>query len=206
MAAQDWTACIAFTLAAEGGFVNDPRDPGGATNYGITLATLAAWRGPNVITTVEDVRALTPAKVTPIYHAKYWETISGDSPNMAPGIDLMVFDMGVNAGIGTSGEILQRCLGFDGVSPGQEIDGAIGPHTLLAVKGAHAASLITSLSAAQLAYYQGLSGWPTFGQGWSARVSERTAHANALALGTAAPPPPKPTWLGQIEGWAARFL
>ena len=199
MAAQDWTACIAFTLAAEGGFVNDPRDPGGATNYGITLATLAAWRGPNVITTVEDVRALTPAKVTPIYHAKYWETISGDSPNMAPGVDLMVFDMGVNAGVETSAEILQKCLGV-------AADGIIGPMTLLAVKGAHAASLITSLSAAQLAYYQGLAGWGTFGQGWSARVSERTAHANALLLGAVPPPLPKPTLLGQIEGWAERFL
>ena len=189
MSAADWTTCIAFTLAAEGGLVDDPRDPGGLTNFGISQAAF-----PKV-----DIRGLTPAKASVIYHDHYWQPISGDDPRLVPGVDLMVFDMAVNAGIGGSARILQRCVGV-------EADGAIGPMTLLAVKGAHAASLITSLSAAQLAYYQGLSGWTTFGQGWSARVSERTAHANAMVLGDTPPPPPKPTWLGQIEGWASRFL
>ena len=187
MSAPDWTTCIAFTLAAEGGLVDDPNDPGGLTNFGISQAAY-----PNV-----DIRALTPANASAIYAHDYWTPVQGDA--LPAGVDLMVFDMAVNAGVGESGKILQRCVGVDA-------DGAIGPVTLLAVKGAHAASLITSLSAAQLAYYQGLSGWTTFGQGWSARVSERTAHANALALGAAPPPPPHPTWLGQIEGWAARFL
>ena len=187
MAAQDWTTCIAFTLAAEGGLVDDPRDPGGLTNFGISQAAY-----PGV-----DIRALTPDKASAIYAHDYWTPVQGDA--LPAGVDLMVFDMGVNAGVATSAQILQRCVGV-------EADGAIGPMTLLAVKGAHTASLVTSLSAAQLAYYQGLSGWTTFGQGWARRVSERTAHANALALGAAPPPPPKPTWLGQIEGWAARFL
>ena len=196
MAAQDWTTCIAFTLAAEGGLVDDPRDPGGLTNFGISQAAY-----PNV-----DIRALTPAKASVIYHTDYWEPLCADSPNLQPGVDLMVFDMGVNAGDGRSARILQRCLGFDGVSPGQEIDGAIGPHTLLAVKGADPRKLVADLEAAQLAFYRSLPKWAAFGAGWTKRVDDRAAHARAMLAGSNLPPPPQPTWLGQIEGWAARFL
>ncbi len=197
MAAQDWTASIAFTLAAEGGFVDDPNDPGGATNWGITLATLQHWRGPSVRVTVDDLRALTQEGATPIYRSLFWRVV--DAGALPAGVDLMVFDMGVNAGPETSAQMLQRAVGATA-------DGDVGPITLLAVKGADAAGLITSLSAAQLAYYQSCTGWPNFGEGWTNRLNDRTAHARAMLTGAEPPPLPKPTWLGQVEGWAARFL
>ena len=79
-----FAACLPIILASEGGFVDDPQDPGGATNLGITLTTLSGWRGRP--TTVADVRALTQWDVAPIYQADYWNAAHcGDCP---AGVDM----------------------------------------------------------------------------------------------------------------------
>ena len=81
-------ACLPVILAAEGGFVDDPHDPGGATNLGITLATLSGWFGRAA--TIAEIEALTPESVSPIYRSRYWNpSHASDCP---PGVDLMVFD------------------------------------------------------------------------------------------------------------------
>src|SRR5579871_5727548 len=88
--------CLPVILRSEGGFVDDPQDPGGATNLGITLNTLSAWQGRTA--TVEEVKGLTPAAVAPIYQAMYWNVARcGQCP---AGVDLMVFDEAVNQGPG----------------------------------------------------------------------------------------------------------
>lgn len=154
MAAIGWDQSIAFTLHEEGGLVDNPNDPGGLTNYGISQRAY-----PGV-----DIRGLNAAEAAAIYRRDYWNTISGDE--LPAGVDLMVFDMGVNAGISESAKLLQGVLGVTA-------DGAIGPMTLLAARGADADATIVSLYNAQLAFYQSLAGFATFGAGWSARCSRR---------------------------------
>lgn len=164
MSSANWSACIAFTLREEGGLVDNPDDPGGLTNYGISQRAY-----PNV-----DIRGLTATTASDIYHRDYWNAVSGDS--LPAGIDLMVFDMAVNAGVRRSAMILQSCLGVD-------VDGGIGPMTLLAARGADAAATVAALGAAQLAYYESLGGWSEFGEGWGARVQRRQTTAAGLVGG-----------------------
>jgi lysozyme family protein len=164
-------ACLPVILASEGGFVDDPADPGGATNLGITLATLCGWLGRTA--SIADVEALTPAAVAPIYHARYWNPAhAGDSP---PGVDLMVFDEAVNQGVGRALASLQSALGV-------AADGAFGPATQAALSAADPASLVKEIAANRESHYRALPTFPRFGRGWLARLDRTTA----LALGMAA--------------------
>lgn len=151
--------CVAEVLRHEGGFVRHPRDPGGATNRGITLATLADWRGRAV--TPADVQALAEAEAREIYRAKYWNAVQGD--HLPAGLDLAVFDLAVNSGVGRAARMLQRQLGV-------AEDGAIGPRTLAAMGRVNAARLAGDLCRARLAWLRGLSTWDAFGRGWERRV------------------------------------
>ena len=172
MADANWNSCLAFVLAAEGGYVDDPLDPGGATNRGITLNELSQWRHTAV--TKADVQALTQAEASAIYQANYWNvTRCHDLPS---GADLMVFDAAVNMGSGRSAKFLQSAVG---ATP----DGAIGPATLAAVAAANAATLITSLASERADFYHSLPTFDHSGAGWLARVQKATALAEQLAQG-----------------------
>jgi len=127
MADDLFDTCLTFTLAQEGGYVDDPADPGGATNRGITLATLQHWDhepslGP------ADVQDMSQQTAAAIYRTLYWNALRGDS--LPPGVDLSTFDFAVNAGTRRSAELLQQVLGL----PPDQMDGAVGTgHRLLAV-------------------------------------------------------------------------
>lgn len=157
--------CLAFTLAEEGGFVNDPRDPGGATNKGITLATYRAFK-PGV--TVYDLRAISPLDVQQIYFTKFWQPLRCDE--LPLGVDLMVFDMGVNAGVGEGEKLLQTALNV-------KVDGELGPITMAAVKALNPAALLALLAMAETTYYHALKGFVTFGSGWEHRLTRRVIRA-----------------------------
>ena len=165
MTAANFPACLAFTLQAEGGYVDNPADPGGATNMGITLATYRAWMG-NPLLTAADIQTLSVETASNIYAADYWMPVRGAS--LPSGIDLMVFDMGVNAGVSRSAKILQRVAGV-------VQDGRIGPHTLAAATHV----TVDALYAAHCAYYTAL-GYPTFLNGWLHRAAARQAAAAML--------------------------
>lgn len=156
-----FSRCVAEVLKHEGGFVHHPRDPGGATNRGITLATLADWRGRTV--TPADVQAMTEAEAREIYRARYWNAVQGD--HLPAGVDLAVFDLAVNSGVGRAARMLQRQLGV-------AEDGAIGPRTLAAVGRVNASRLAGDLCRARLAFLRGLSTWDVFGEGWERRVAD----------------------------------
>ncbi|NBB97637.1 MAG: peptidoglycan-binding protein [Alphaproteobacteria bacterium] len=118
-------------VAREGGFVNDPDDPGGATNFGVTIHTLRRLR-PGQKVGVADVRALTRADAVAIYIEHYF-----NRPRIAELPEPLwatVFDMYVNAG-GNAVRILQRLLN----DMGQDVvvDGAIGPQTIAATHRAY---------------------------------------------------------------------
>lgn len=167
-------ACVAEVLRHEGGFVNQPSDPGGFTNRGITLATLSAWRGRTAMPS--DIRALTEAEAKEIYRAKYWDAIRGDS--LPAGVDLAVFDFAVNSGPGRAARALQSLVGVTQ-------DGAIGPKTLAAVGSAEPARLASDLCRTRLAWMRGLPTWVAFGRGWERRVLEVEAQAVAMGGGRA---------------------
>lgn len=180
--ADAFSACLAFTLQQEGGYSDDPNDPGGATNYGITLATLRSYTG-NQNLGPADIQNISMDTVRAIYQANYWNRMRCDA--LPTGVDLTVFDSGVNIGTGRSAEMLQTAAGLSG----SEVDGAIGPQTLAAVAQVAPAALIANLAGQQRAYYQSLANFPIYGKGWLARVDRREAAANAMATAAAAPQP-----------------
>ena len=168
--ADNFPRAVDHTLRHEGGYVDHPADPGGATNRGITLATYRAWtKRPNA--TKEELRGISEQTAREIYRENYWHPISADK--LPHGVDHMVFDMGVNAGTFRSAQLLQEVLGV-------LVDGRIGPQTLAAAAQADPRQLIDDLRARHERYYRGLANFATFGRGWLARLESR--HREAVAL------------------------
>jgi lysozyme family protein len=124
---------------------------------------------------VDDVRALTRAEASDIYRSSFWLPLMGDS--IASGLDLMLFDFGVNVGVSASTRMLQRIIGV-------AQDGEIGPITARAAVGSPAVirSRIASLGALQEQYYRESAGFDEFGAGWIARTQRRQAAAMALTI------------------------
>src|SRR5262249_18756658 len=113
--------------------------------------------------TAEDVKTMTKAEAQEIYRSKYWNPMQcGDMPD---GIDLEVFDFGVNAGIRTAVKIVQSVVGVTA-------DGSVGPITLAAIKAANPRNVIQTFSQRRLDYYRSLgSEWTHFGAGWTNRTN-----------------------------------
>jgi lysozyme family protein len=167
---QNFVSCLAFTLTQEGGWSNDPADPGGCTMEGIILSTYQSWKN-DLTLTCNDLQNITSDEVSAIYQQNYWNHVQGDDlPN---GVDLMVFDEAVNAGVGGSAKLLQEILNVT-------VDGSIGPDTLAAVANVDPTILINELAQQQTAYYQSLPGFLTFGAGWLNKVNTRQAAASAM--------------------------
>jgi lysozyme family protein len=163
-------ACLPVILASEGGYVDDPADPGGATNLGVTLATLSGWLGR--CATVAEVQALTPAAVAPLYLARYWQpSHAGDCP---PGVDLMVFDEAVNQGVGRAVSSLQAAFGVVSAGP-------FGPEAQSAIRAFDPQRLIQRIAVEREAHYRSLPTFPRFGRGWLARLARTASVASAMA-------------------------
>jgi len=153
--------CLSHLLQHEGGYVNHPSDPGGRTNLGVTQAVWEDWSDRKV--TEEEMRGLTPAKVSPLYKDMYWDRIKGDKlPN---GIDYCAFDAAVNSGVFRSAKWLQT-------SVGAAADGIIGENTLKLVLMVDPKTSVNRYCELRLDFLKGLSGWSTFGKGWERRVRE----------------------------------
>jgi len=160
---SNFQECLEIILHHEGGYVNHPKDPGGETNLGVTKRVYEEHGG------TKDMKDLTVEDVAPIYEKGYWNRIKGDDlPN---GLNLCVFDFGVNAGTGRAAKYLQRLVGTTA-------DGGIGPNTLKCVNeyvdenGLE--ETIKAYQEARQAYYEKLSTFETFGRGWTRRVEETT--------------------------------
>lgn len=117
--------CLAAVFGEEGGFVHDKDDAGGATNLGITAATLAAAHRQG-LAPHSDVTRLTREEASAIYKALYWNR--AQCGRLPEPLDLLLFDAAVNCGVGTAVRFLQSALAF---STGLDIavDGAFGPQT-----------------------------------------------------------------------------
>lgn len=166
MAADNFDPCLRFTLKFEGGYVNNPKDPGGPTNLGVTQATLSAYVGHAA--SIEEVKALTPKTVAPIYRQRFWDRVKGDT--LPVGVDLAVFDFAVHSGPIRGAIGLQRALGVAD-------DGEIGPITIAAAKKVGsttdgAALLVQRICAGRLAFLTHLTIFRTFGPGLRSRVQK----------------------------------
>ena len=182
MAAETFDRALALVLDLEGGFIDHPSDPGGATNLGITRATLAKARGLPV--SVGDVRALTRAEAGTIYRRLYWDIVKADE--LPPGLDLAIFDFAVNSGPARAVRALQTVVGATE-------DGRIGPETLAAAHAAEPSDAIRAVTRERLRFLRDLSTWPVFGRGWTSRTTRVEAAALAAASATPRRAAPDPT-------------
>ncbi len=160
MVATSFPRALSLTLQFEGGFGDDPRDPGGATNHGITQATLAQFRGHSV--SKGDVKSITLDEAGDIYRQRYWKAVCGDQ--LPPGVDMCLFDLAVNSGPRKAIQILQAALG-------RPVNGILGSETLTEAQGTDPAKLIVDICSRRLSFLQRLTTFATFGRGWSRRVS-----------------------------------
>lgn len=163
MAKETLPAALALMFGHEGGYSNHPKDPGGPTKYGVTLKTLQAHRR-NPKLGAADVKALTLAEAEEIYRKSYWTQSGGDL--LPAGLDYAALDFGVNSGPATAVKRLQRVLGV-----GE--DGIVGGQTLAAVEAFPGGlrELIVAYCAERMLYLRGLKNWPSFGRGWTIRVT-----------------------------------
>lgn len=158
---NNWTACLAKVLESEGGFVNHRRDPGGATNLGITKRVYEQWVQRKV--SIQEMRELTVAQAAPIYEQEYWNRVRGDE--LPDGVDLLMFDFAVNAGTRRAVRMAQRVVGVTS-------DGIIGPITLKAIRDYDPQAFINEYSDRKLKFYRRLKHYDTFGRGWERRTQK----------------------------------
>ena len=160
---SNYDECLKTILHHEGGYVNHPKDPGGETNLGVTKRVYQEHGG------TKDMKDLVVEDVAPIYKKGYWDRMKGD--DLPGGLDLCVFDFGVNAGPGRAAKFLQSMIGTT-------VDGGIGPNTLAKVEeyirenGEHES--VKKYQEMRQKYYEQLSTFDTFGKGWTRRVEETT--------------------------------
>jgi lysozyme family protein len=167
---HNYEKCLETILHHEGGYVNHPKDPGGETNMGVTKRVYEEWGG------TKDMKDLTFEDVAPIYKKNYWDRVKGD--NLSSGLDLCIFDFGVNAGTGRAAKFIQKMIGVTA-------DGGIGPQTLRALgiyeeEVGGVAEVIKEYQIKRQEYYESLSTFKTFGRGWTRRVNETTQSALKL--------------------------
>jgi lysozyme family protein len=168
--------CLTFTLKHEGGLVDDPDDPGGLTNQGITLATFSAYF-PRV-GDAAGLRAMTVEQRNIIYDAGYWIVTGCDK--LPSGVDLVVFDFAVNAGPKRSVIALETAAGT-------KRDGIDGPLTETAIGKMDPVVVITKLTNLHEAFYRADSDFDEFGGGWLARLADCRTQALAMAEAANAP-------------------
>lgn len=160
--ADNFQASLKMVLKHEGGFVDHPKDPGGATNKGVTRQTYESFLG-RPLESVNELIEIPDEHIQEIYRIRYWDKVKGD--DLPSGLDFSVFDWGVNSGPSRSAKFLQ---GLVGVTQ----DGAIGPRSLEAISQHDPKDLIVEMAAKREGFYRSLSTFDTFGKGWLRRNEE----------------------------------
>jgi lysozyme family protein len=177
MVAATYPEAIRRLLMHEGGYTNHPSDPGGPTNFGITIHDYRKYINP--AGSAADVKAMTKDEAKAIYKSKYWNAQRCD--DLPPGVDYSIFDYGVNSGIGRSGKVLRRVCGLPDNT--HRVDDTV----LAAVRKRDPAELVISINDERLAFLKRLKTWPVFGKGWGRRVAEVRVCSLGLALRKPAP-------------------
>lgn len=165
-------------LAHEGGYTNHPSDPGGPTNWGITIHDAQAYWKRNA--DADDVQAMPKEVARRIYKTKYWDAMRCDE--LPSGVDYAVMDFGVNSGVGRSVRFLEAIAGVPA-------DGRPDDLLIRAVANLPAKPIVTELCNKRLVFLKGLKTWPVFGNGWAGRVAEVRDAALKMADDVRVPAP-----------------
>jgi lysozyme family protein len=146
--------CFELLMHHEGGYVNNPHDPGGETNYGITkrVAVDYGYLG--------EMKAMDTGTAKDIYRALYWNELYERLPFV---VAFSVFDAAVNSGTQRSVKWLQEAVGA-------QQDGILGTKTLAAAVAEPADRVVRRINAARPKFMTGLNTWGTFGKGWARRI------------------------------------
>lgn len=136
----------------EGGYVNNPKDPGGETQWGISKRAY-----PNL-----HIKSLTRNDAKAIYLRDFWQ--AGYMEQYDGAIAFQVFDAAVNHGIGNAIRLLQKAAGVAD-------DGHIGPITVRAVKAKSVTDMLMLFIAKRIRFWARLSTWDEFGKGWALRAA-----------------------------------
>ncbi|TGQ41350.1 glycosyl hydrolase 108 family protein [Mesorhizobium sp. M00.F.Ca.ET.216.01.1.1] len=163
---RNFARALALVLKSEGGWSDNPADPGGATMRGVTLANFRRYVKAGA--TKADLKKISDAELATIYRRFYWNAVAG--AELPDGIDYAVFDFAVNSGPGRAAKYLQAVVGA-------AQDGRIGPATLKAISARPPGTVIDELCDARLAFLKRLPSWPAFGRGWFDRVSSVRSQA-----------------------------
>lgn len=167
---EKFGSALEHVLVHEGGWADHPKDPGGATMKGVTLATFRRHYGAKM--TKKALRDISDKQLKKIYKAGYWTKCKCDQ--LPAGVDYAVFDAAVNSGPGRSAKWLQGAVGA-------KQDGGIGPNTLERVNQLNPIQMSDDMCDRRLAFLQSRSTWPTFGGGWGRRVEGVRVTARAMA-------------------------
>ncbi len=167
---NNFERCFKEVLKHEGGFSNHKLDPGGITNLGVTKKTWDEWTGKD--NSIEDMKALTPELVKPLYENRYWDACKCDQ--LPSGVDYCVFDTAVNSGKVRAIKFLQSVVG---AVP----DGAIGPVTIASANERGSNLTINQFCDKREAFWRSLGTFETFGKGWLRRGEEVRAKALGMA-------------------------
>uniref|UniRef100_UPI003BA8A56D glycoside hydrolase family 108 protein n=1 Tax=Stappia sp. TaxID=1870903 RepID=UPI003BA8A56D len=173
MAIGNFPRALEWVLVHEGGYVNHPRDPGGATNRGVTQRTYDGWRKRQG-KPKRSVRQIEADEVRAIYRRQYWDAVRADE--LPHGVDYAVFDFAVNSGPSRSVKSLQEVIGA-------RVDGVVGEETLGKCQTMRSAEIIERLCERRMRFTRGLNTWSTFGRGWTRRVMGKRAGAQLDDVG-----------------------
>lgn len=167
---------IRYTLQYEGGYSNHPSDPGGPTNYGITIHDARKYWKPGA--TASDVRSMPKSVAINIYVSKYWNRMNCDSD--PSGVDFVTFDYGVNSGPGRAVPVRAKTKNDDPVK------------------------WVKNICRERLAFLHRLRTWGTFGKGWGRRVADVEAKGVKMALEAKGMSKPEVKEALQVEQTAAK--
>lgn len=154
----DYDTAMKRLLPHEGGYVNDPKDPGGETKFGISKRSY-----PKV-----DIKNLTWDQAKAIYKRDFWDKIQGDKLPMVVAYQLV--DAAINSGIDRASRWVQRAVGATQ-------DGDIGPATLAALKATDPNDVVFRFLGFRLQSMTDLPIWDRFGKGWARRIAANLLYA-----------------------------
>lgn len=160
MTSSNFNTTTEWLLVHEGGYVNHPKDPGGATNKGVTQRVYDSYRRRQKLP-IRSVKSIELSEVFNIYRTQYWD--AADCDLMPNGLDYAVYDFSVNSGPKRAIQFLQRILKV-------KDDGIVGNVTLGAIAIRDINALIVEYCEARFEWLKTLKTWDTFGKGWTRRV------------------------------------
>ncbi len=177
---ESWNAYQPILKTIEGGKVDDPRDPGGRTNMGVTQRTYNQWRKSKGLP-IRDVYQMALDEWVSIMKGSFWDTVRGDE--LPAGVDVILADASVNSGPARAIKFLQQALGV-------AVDGVFGNGTMNALKADDDNdALIAKINDIRLRFMRALKTWKTYGKGWTSRVNQMTKIGQAMAVGSVGPQP-----------------